>query len=263
VARDTAEAGLVLVIAADRREFSGILRLAENTVPLQWPVDWCSTATLAGRHLVLVANGPGELLAAEAFDVALRETRSVAVVNTGFCGALSPEMRPGYIVVASRVEPLERTGGLPCMLPETTLDHRTGTLLTSNRVILTAAEKNELRKRGGDAVDMEAAAVGERSASRGLPFYSIRAVTDLANEDLRVDLNAARGPDGRFSDWRIVTSALTRPWPCLPELWKLRRRSALATDRLGQFLAGCRFPTVADPPVTPLLEGSGNGSKET
>lgn len=233
------------MVASDAREFAGVLRHAADVIPLKWPVDWCYVVRLAGRRVALVANGPGESLASEALNVGLCELNPAAVVSTGFCGALDPDLGVGDIVVASRVESLARARTIPGGLPATSLDSRTGVLLTSDRVVRTAAEKNALRNRGGDAVDMEAAALAESAMRHRIPFYSIRTVTDLADEDLYVDLNAARGPDGHFREWKIIFDSLKQPRLCLPQLWELRRRADLAAQRLGDFLAGCEF-TVAN-----------------
>jgi len=241
VGKTTAKTGGTLVVAADPSELAGVISHGEEVVRLQWPVGWCHSAKLAGRRLVLVANGPGELLAEEAFDIACRMERPGAVISTGFCGALNPDMRPGEILVATRIESVERGSSLAGERPRTSREYRVGTLLTASRVVRTAAEKEKLWKRGGDAVDMEAAALGERVVGEGLPFYCIRAVTDVAGEDFVSDFNAARGPDGRFRSWKIVWNALRRPQPCLPELWKLRGRAKLAAARLGEFLADCQF----------------------
>jgi len=191
----------------------------------------------------LVANGPGEALATEALGVAVGREKLSAVVSTGYCGALNPELAPGEIVVATRIESLERGGIVRGTAPCTSRLYREGTLFTSGHVVRTAAERQELNKRGGDAVDMEAASIGAQASRLGLQFYSIRAVTDLANEDLNLDFDAARGPDGRLRGWKILLDGLARPWHCLPELWKLRGRASLASKQLGLFLAECRFAT--------------------
>jgi len=230
-----------MVLAADPRELSGILRCCENVVRIPWPVDCCYGAELSGRRVVLAANGPGERLATEALDVALERENLRAVVSTGYCGGLNPVLKPGEVFVAGKVMSMARGHLLDCRLPRTQRFYRAGTLFTGDRVIRTASERMEWNRLGGDAVDMESAAIGERAAGLGLEFFSIRAVTDPADEDLRLDFNAARGPDGRFRTRKILADALRRPWPCLPELWKLRGRANLASRRLGEFFAGCEF----------------------
>jgi len=233
--------GAHLVIAADSWELAGLRRRAGQLVRLQWPLGCCYSATLGDRRFWLVANGPGERLAVEALNVACARESVNGVISTGFCGALDPALRPGDIFVASRVESLEREAGMVPLLPRSRRDHAGGMLLTANRVIGTQAEKRQLRERGGGAVDMETAALGESALERGLPFYSVRAVTDTADENFECDFNQARGTDGRFRMNRILANAMRSPFVRLPELWRLRARSRLAADRLGEFLADCEF----------------------
>jgi hypothetical protein len=88
---------------------------------------------------------------------------------------------------------------------------------------------------------MEAAAVASEARAAGIPFFCVRVVLDLAGEDLRLDLEAARDRQGRFSRSRILRAALARPRLLIPELIRLERRSRLAARALGDFVAECRF----------------------
>jgi hypothetical protein len=66
-------------------------------------------------------------------------------------------------------------------------------------------------------------------------------VTDLAEENLRLDFNAMREKDGSLSTARIAWAALCRPRGLGPEVFKLYQRSRLAAHTLGDFLAECSF----------------------
>lgn len=187
-----------------------------------------------GWNLTKVTNGPGPVLAAEA--VSRVKDRPDLVVSTGLCGALAPELALGDIFVATAVN------GKPAELPRTRLPFRSGPLISVDRVVQTAAEKQQLRKRSGAmAVEMEAEAVAAYARRNGFPFYCIRVVSDVAEESFRVDLNAARGRDGRFSVPRILLQAARRPLIAVPELLRLRRNAELAARALGEFFADCDF----------------------
>ena len=67
-----------------------------------------------------------------------------------------------------------------------------------------ASEKKKLRESGASVVEMEAAAVARASEDLNVPFYCIRAVSDLANEDFANDFNKYLMPDGRFHIVRLV-----------------------------------------------------------
>jgi hypothetical protein len=143
------------------------------------------------------------------------------------------------VVVATEV--IGANGRFSARAPATSLPHHLGVVLTIDHVAQSAAEKRSLRQTGSIAVDMEAAAVAERSGALGLPFFCIKAVTDLAGEDMANDLNAAMRPDGHFDTIKILGSIFCRPLVRLPELLRLRRRSARAARALGDFFADCRF----------------------
>ena len=52
-----------------------------------------------------------------------------------------------------------------------------------DHVAQTADEKRRLRAGGASAVEMEAGGVAERARARDVPFYCVRVVTDLADEE--------------------------------------------------------------------------------
>jgi len=88
---------------------------------------------------------------------------------------------------------------------------------------------------------MEAGGVAERARTRDLPFYCVRVVTDLADEDLANDFNRALRPDGHFVTMRILRGTLRNPLVRLPELFRLRNRCVRASLALGDFIADCQF----------------------
>jgi hypothetical protein len=88
---------------------------------------------------------------------------------------------------------------------------------------------------------MEARGVAARTEALGIPFSCIRAVTDVARENLANDFNAALRPDGHFGTMNILRGALRQPTVRFPELFRLRNRSIRAARTLGDFIADCRF----------------------
>ena len=178
-----------------------------------------------GDRWWLVANGPGPRCVEEV----LRQKMEVSgIINTGFCGALDPSLRIGDIVV---------WGDVPCAARFVS-----GEISSSDRVVVTAAEKRKLReKTGAIAAEMEAGAV-KRTADRwGVPFYCVRAVSDTANEDMPLDFNLYRDKAGRFSLPRIALAAISRPFTRIPALKRLEANCNVASESLGAFFADCRF----------------------
>jgi nucleoside phosphorylase len=232
----------MLFVAAEAREFSGLLRFCRPVEKLNWPLDWARVAQLNGRKVYLAANGAGPKLAADAVELARSRIGMGgmdAVVSTGFCGGLDPALKVGDVFVATRIQSKDNLAAVSA--PRSQRKYFQGTLVSMDRVAQTAEEKRDLRRSGASVVDMEAAGVLSRVREWGMPFYCIRSVTDLANESFHIDLNAARSGDGRFSIPRILAAAVRRPITVAPELMELRKRSVTAARSLGEFIADCSF----------------------
>jgi len=217
----------LLVVASDRMEFAGILKRAKARG---------SVVFLGGHEMLLAAGGVGARCAAAAVDAGL-SFRPDALVSTGFCGALDPRLKIADIVAASSVvsaggrryaaRPV--TCGVPCLV------------YSADHVVQTADEKARLAGSGFGAVEMEAAGVASRAEALGLPFYCIRAVSDLAGEDMANDFNRTLTPDGHFDTIKLLRDSFRSPLARIPELLRLRKRCVRAAQALGEFFADCRF----------------------
>lgn len=231
----------ILAIAAESREFAGLLRLASSISPLAWPIAFARRLVVKGRTWLVAANGPGPALAAEAARTALRNSQPSAVVSTGLCGALDPAIPAHSLFVATEVRSPARTFStrLPVISSSASNAH-CGPLLSEDRVAVTAADKAALFRSGARAVEMEAAAVAEAAEQSGTPFYCLRIVSDDAAHSLPLDFNLYRDPRGRFSRARIAFAALTHPAVLAPLMRfdAACRRSAII---LGESLVDCRF----------------------
>jgi adenosylhomocysteine nucleosidase len=190
-----------------------------------------------GVEYLFVANGPGPRLARQAVESAGLTTAFDAVVSVGLCGALEEQMDVGCIVVGHTVN------GVPIQEPRAggEMFRWHGPIASIDYVAGTVEEKQRLRKTGAIAVEMEAAAVLEKAREAGRPFYAVKAVSDRADEEFKLDLNAARDTKGRFSTSRILAQALRSPREGLPELARLKRNGECAAKALGDFLVHCSF----------------------
>jgi len=212
------------MVAAEAREFEGILKRAGEARRLPWPGAAFSREIVSNnRRWLLIANGPGPTLVEHALQIKPSADR---VVSIGFCGALDPALRIGDIVVSGEVP--EELGA----------SFVQGDVLSLDRVAITAAEKGELRASTQAAVvEMESAAVARKAREWEMPFGCVRVVSDVADENLPLDFNRYRDADGRFSRTRIALAAMSHPFTVLPGLIRLDRNCRLAAERLGEFLA--------------------------
>ncbi|MDP9054187.1 MAG: hypothetical protein M3N93_07785, partial [Acidobacteriota bacterium] len=225
----------ILFIAADPRELTGLLSHWENITPLRLPVHFARSGRSKGREVFAIANGAG---ADRAFAATLLAPRVSSICNVGFCGALDETLEIGDIVVATEVA--TATQSWPAYVPQAPISH-TVKVACVDRVAQTAAAKHGLRQTGASIVEMESAGVARAAEDLHVPFSCIRAVSDLASEDFANDFNAALTPDGRFSIPRLLAGAVSSPRVKLKELIRLQQRTALASKKLGDFLAATTF----------------------
>jgi adenosylhomocysteine nucleosidase len=220
-----------LVIAAERRELDGIIKRSGEGKKLDWPVEFARQVEWRGDRWMWIANGPGTGLVEEALK---NRTQVSGIISTGFCGALDPALRIGDIVIDSAAtEPRQWRNWLQATA---------GQILCSDRVAVTSAEKLALHaETGAAAVEMEAAAVARIAKKWSVPFYSIRAVSDVALEDMPLDFNLYRDGSGRFSRSRIARAAMARPFTTIPALLRLNRHCQIAAESLGDFFANCQL----------------------
>jgi adenosylhomocysteine nucleosidase len=229
----------LLMVASDAMEFRGILSHAGESRKTAAGTDWARWARAGADEWLLVAHGAGPHRAAAAMDASLFRFRPDAVISTGFCGALAADIALAEVVVATQVT--GRNGSFPALPMNTGKPHRRGVVQTIDHIAQRAEEKRKWGATGACAVEMEAAAVAEHAADHSLPFYCVKAVTDLASEDMANDLNAALRADGHFDTIRILGSTLRNPKARWPELFRFRARSMRAACALGEFVADCRF----------------------
>ena len=161
------------------------------------------------------------------------------MASTGYCGALVPELKIADILVGTEV--IGATQRYTAGAIHSALPFQNGAILTQDRIAQTAEERRILRSKGAAAVEMEAAGVAECAFSHGLPFYCVKAVTDLAHETMANDFNRALREDGHFDTIVLLTGTLRHPFVRIPELLRLQRRCARASRALGAFFADCRF----------------------
>jgi adenosylhomocysteine nucleosidase len=230
----------VVFIAADPRECQAWVRRWEQIRPVALPVHWARAGQWMGRDVLALANGAGAERARAAVEAAPTPS---AICNIGFCGALDDSLQPGDVFVATEIRNGTRTWNtrFPQPLIPAKFHAKSGILVSVPRVVGTALAKRQLRNTGAFAVEMEAAAVARASELMNVPFYCIRAVSDLADEDFANDFNRCFTPDGRIDAVRLILGACQSPVRRFGELIRLSRRTALASRNLGEFLANCTF----------------------
>ncbi|MCX6597505.1 MAG: hypothetical protein NTV70_14180 [Acidobacteria bacterium] len=234
----------IVLIAAEARELAGVLSRVPHSPTEGMPIRFVRVGQWGKHRLICAADGPGSELAGKAAEVALERFQPDLIWSVGLCGALDDALVAGEVLTATEV--VHASSGARYPAGGSPASRRNGkketgkpiVVVSQDRVASTADEKRGLRSLGA-VVEMEAAAVARVALGAQVPFGCVKAVSDLASEGFQVDLNAARGSDGRFRTSHILWDALRKPLKGLPELWRLQGRSRQAAENLGEFIVNC------------------------
>ena len=110
--------------------------------PLRHPAE---SGGIQGFHVLLAVTGMGPRRAATAADEILRTWRPDLLLIAGVAGALDPELTIGEVIVASAVYTEDAALTPTFDLASPSPSHRTGPLLSRDRVLVTPEEKRAAR----------------------------------------------------------------------------------------------------------------------
>lgn len=155
------------------------------------------------------------------------------VILSGFAGALSTQLVRGQIVIASGYSSNDLINYIK-LIPGFDI----GRLHSSDKVVGTVAEKKALGEQTGcQMVDMEMAAIAGVVRAYGVEILGIRAISDLANEPVPVDL-LAKGYDeatGKTTPLKMAGYLLLKPHR-IKELKKFLEPLPAVRRKLTDFL---------------------------
>jgi adenosylhomocysteine nucleosidase len=176
-----------------------------------------------------IAAGPGVVVFCRQTGRGIAESLERAInggcrsiISFGVAGGLSPDLRPGDWVIASRVESVRGTYATSFLLSRKLLECVPGAeyspIAGVDVPILSAAAKRQLHEMSGvSAVDMESHMVAEFATARGLDFGAIRVVIDPAERSVPMAALMGLRPDGS-TDVKAVLRGLIRSPQELPLL---------------------------------------------
>ncbi len=197
-----------------------------------------------GRRIGVAVTGPGQHAAERGTAAFIAGHRPAWVISAGFAGGLSSRLARFDLVMADRLVD-ERGGSLAIDLHVDRGELRrhpnvqVGTLLTLDRIARRPQEKRQLaRQHEALAVDMETFAVAKACQEAKRKFLAVRIVTDPADEELPPDVERLLFKPGGARMIGAAAGSIVRRPSALKDLWRLRRTSHTAAERLAQFLAG-------------------------
>ncbi len=161
------------------------------------------------------------------------------VISSGLAGALRQNFKPGDLVVARTTRTLNNESNVDSDLSYLRLAKNSGaipidTLITTDRIVSTAAEKSRLAY-SGEVVEMESAVILSHFARLGVPVLALRGISDSANEDLPLDFDRCLTPQGDIKPMNLINQIVRRPGN-LRNLVRFGRQSSQAAQNLAQFM---------------------------
>ncbi|MGA3132073.1 MAG: nucleoside phosphorylase [Terracidiphilus sp.] len=223
----------VAIIAAMPGELKPLVKYA-GPAGASWP-----HSTRNGIHFWAQRNAEEEWIAACAGAGQAAATRAFAAIedggpidlvfSVGWAGALRPEIAAGSAHNVAGVIDVRTGERFRC-------DAGAGQhWLATSPTVAPYSEKCRLTSAYQAAlVDMEAAAIARLAAMRGIPFYSIKGVSDALTDRLP-DFNRFLTPTGQFQLARFTFFAILRPW-YWPALLKMGENSKRASQSIAELL---------------------------
>jgi len=205
-----------------------------------WPGKWGT------QNIILVRSGVGRQMAKDATIQIIDRFQPRTVISIGYAGAVQSGLNVGDLVIADTVieelkgrklspdsDLLGRAIGIPS--PDG-LKMVVGGLLTVDTVIHTSAIKQELgEKHYVQAVEMETSAIAEVAEENGLPWLSLRVISDRLDQEL-IDSSSFLGSDGEVSTLKAGWYVLTHPGS-IKNAMLLRNQTQVATQVMTHFLS--------------------------
>ena len=237
---------IICIIGAVKEEIVEIQRamIVQETRHTQSGSFW--TGTFAGRNVVLARSGMGKACARAALLQICERFAPALVISMGYAGGVAPNLSIGDLVLADKVFEFVSGGSADWTLKRETVEIPIdafpvdaavlrGGLLTVDEVICKPEHKSTLGKNYPVlAVEMETSALARLAREKGLPFLSVRAISDTVDHELP-DFSSMQDEKGEVSKLKAGWHALTHP-AAIKSLLELRENSRNATARLTEFL---------------------------
>ncbi len=201
-----------------------------------------------GGAAVVALSGMGGDAARRAAKTLISRCRPGLLVSLGFGGALVPGLAAGDVVLGETFwhynpdtrelrpaaqppapQPLVRLRQVLATAGCTTVS---ASLVTTGRIIHKASQTEPLTALPQPVLDLETAILAEVAAAQALPFLSLRAITDVAGEEIPEFLRNAGDP-GASVGAREALAWLAGDLRRIKDLWRLWRASRRAAQALS------------------------------
>lgn len=201
----------IAIIVAMQSEFELVSHILENAVTPELEGVQCMLGTLYGKRIILLKSGIGKVNAAMQVTSLIAEVRPDYIINSGVAGGIGAGLRQGDIVVGTECcyhdvwcgegqwgqiqgFPLKFKSNLELINAVRAISFNSeteeksalnsqlvyGLICTGDQFISDLATLQGIKKNfpDGQAVDMESAAIAQVCYAKGVPFMSLRIVSD-------------------------------------------------------------------------------------
>jgi adenosylhomocysteine nucleosidase len=220
-------------VAAARPRIAILAALPREVAPLVrgWSVPVRSrqqgTSVWENEQAIVVCAGMGR----ERITLALEFAESLgplrSVISVGYAGALREGMRIDGVYWPSIVIDGQTGEQFACEDGESVL-------VTADHVVGRDEKPKLAAQWNADLVDMEAATVARLAKERGLPFRTVRAISDPVGDNLP-DLSRFIDVRGGFQSASFAIYVALHPW-LIPTTARLGKQSARASQAIAQAL---------------------------
>ncbi|MBI2341798.1 MAG: hypothetical protein HYU98_03585 [Deltaproteobacteria bacterium] len=143
-----------------------------------------------GKDILVAHTGVGYAKMKRAADFCIKEYRPELCINIGYCGALTPNLSLGQLVIADSVIYESVGAAIPTDIASISqkidiacknaqIKFQKGSILTVDKIVSSPHEKAFLgTKFGAIAIDMESAGLADAATISKTPFVVMRAVLD-------------------------------------------------------------------------------------
>lgn len=208
------------------------------------------TRNSAGVEITALVTGIGTQAAAQAMGLMMRmadEERYFDIcISSGLAGALKDGLKPGDIIAPQVLlaEQIHADSASEKLRVDDELRQRalgagaicSDCLFTTEKVLVKAQQKQTCASRA-QSVDMESFEIVKQAKAWGARTVVLRAISDLAEEDLPIDFNRTISKENQISVAKVVIELAKNPW-VLPRLLRFGKQSRSAAQRLAAFLDG-------------------------
>jgi nucleoside phosphorylase len=246
------------LIAAMTQESDALLRCVKEWRQISLGSLHGKRFEQSGRTCLLVTSGMGVRRAEEAARNLIAMFSPRILISFGIAGAVEADLQVGDVVMAKVVYWFEQGVTGRCLplstWPEAVQEasvqvlSQHGARLWTGTAVTTRGSQvmaNQLRKLRHPILEMETFGIAQVAAEKGIPFFSIRAISDGPRSPIQFDLGEMMDEYANLKGSKVLTTIVRHP-RLVFQSRRLIRNTRIAADNAAIAL----FTALSQPPCT-------------